>query len=171
MPRQVIGFDEWLLTRADRKECRPWGPKGEGKLQAEIIAEVRRAVMKLSRLEREIVERYYYQGQTLKEISRELSMNKGVTERLQRNIVKKLRRYLAPFVKERFGTTVPQKNDCVICNSLFRREIESLIRTKSERETWRRILRRLGEEYHLEIKSPQTIMSHLKFHGEGESDE
>lgn len=168
MARRILGAYDWVLPKRGNEADRLLYPPYSGPLQQKIIAAVERALARLPSVEKEIIERYYYQGQSIGEIAEALISTVGSVERRRQNAIRKLRKYLSTFVKEHFGIEVRDLAKCVICDSPFRIEIERLIDSKPAEENWRKLLRCLREKYRLDIMAPQTIVSHIKFHREEE---
>jgi RNA polymerase sigma factor (sigma-70 family) len=125
---------------------------------------VREAVGKLSPLERQFVECFYFQYKSYKEISRILNKKTHKLERIHNRALSKLKILLSDYVKTRFKLSVPEETDCMICKSPFRQELDKLIKAKEEKETYKRLMRVFKEKYGLNIKTPQVIIGHKKKH-------
>ena len=171
MSRRIFPIKYWLQQKVGHEdkilsEIEPKNP-----LKKQIIIEVSRALHRLSGPAREIVERYYYMGQSYQEISRDLYMTIGIVERKHKYALLKLAKYLAPFVEKSFGISSIPETNCIICNSPFRAEIERLIDSKPASQTWKAVLRKLKNHYQLDVKGPQIIMSHLKYHLEEDNND
>lgn len=164
MARRVLGAYDWVTSKGGGDSDNSLSRYRPNPLQQKIIAAVEGALARLPSVEKEIVERYFYQGQTIREISESLQCAVGSVERRRQNAIRKLRNYLSSFVEEYFGIKARDFARCLICDSPFRFEIENLILHKPAKENWKRVLRCLREEYHLEVKAPQTIVSHIRFH-------
>lgn len=125
---------------------------------------VREAVNKLSTLEREFIEYFYFECKSYKEIS--LILNKTVRklERIHNRALTKLKMLLSDYVKTRFNLSIPEETDCMICKSPFRQELNELIQAKKEEETYKSLMGVFKEKYGLEIKTPQVIIGHKKKH-------
>ena len=125
---------------------------------------VREAVEKLTPLERQFIEYFYFECKSYKEIS--LILNKTVRklERIHNRALTKLKMLLSDYVKIRFKLSVPEETDCMICKSPFRRELDKLITAKKKEETYKSLMRVFKEKYGLEIKTPQVIIGHKKKH-------
>jgi IS30 family transposase len=151
-----IGFDPGrkgdISVGADR-------PRNE-----RIIAAVREAVARLSPLEREFIERYYFCGQSCASIASALNKKEKRIEAIRRQAVIKLRKYLAGFVRKQFRIEVETGPDCPICNSPCKAEIDRLIKNKKKKETWKKIIKMLKEDYSVIIRTPQILISHQKYH-------
>jgi len=129
-----------------------------------IIHEVRGAIEKLSASEREFIHRYYYRGQTEREIARALDIKISRVEMFHRRTLNRLKKILSGFARSQFDISVDTHENCPICSSPFRDEIDSLIEGKDERETWSRIIRILKIKYKIVIRTPQVLIGHWKYH-------
>ena len=130
----------------------------------ETNQKVREAVEKLTPLEREFIEYFYFECKSYKEIS--LILNKTIRklERIHNRALTKLKMLLSDYVKTRFKLSIPEETDCMICKSPFRRELDKLIKAKKKEETYKSLMRVFKEKYGLEIKTPQVIIGHKKKH-------
>jgi len=130
----------------------------------ETNQKVREAVEKLTPLEREFIEYFYFKCKSYKEIS--LILNKKIhkLERVHHRALTKLKMLLSDYVKTRFKLSVPEETDCMICKSPFRQELNELIQAKKEEEIYKSLMRVFKEKYGLDIKTPQVIIGHKKNH-------
>ncbi len=129
-----------------------------------IIKAVRLALGKMSKNEREFIERYYFEGESYIKIGQALRWMPYRIEALHRRAVKKLRKHLAFFVKKEFGIEIEIEYECPICNSPSKGEINELIKVKKPEETWKKIIKTLKEKYGITIKTPQILIGHQKYH-------
>ena len=129
-----------------------------------ISREVREAVEKLAPKERQFVELFYFESMTYQEIAGILKKKTYKLERLHQRALGKLRILLTDFVKEQFEFEIPQETACVICSSPFRGELDELIRSKKEEETYSRLIRIFKQKYGIDVKTPQVIIGHKKKH-------
>ncbi len=131
---------------------------------------VREAVGKLSSLEGQFVEYFYFECKSYRDIS--LILNKKIhkLERIHRRALAKLKMLLSDYVKTRFKLDLPEEADldtrsqCMICKSPFRRELDKLIKAKKKEQTYRSLIGIFKEKYGLEIKTPQVIIGHKNKH-------
>ena len=141
----------------------------QARRRAYISAGVARALDKLSPDEKEFVERFYYSGQSYREISEKSGRAVYKLEAVHKRAIRKLRRELAPLVKELYnfdsettrGTT---SRNCPLCNSPFKKDIDKLIGARDKKATWRPVIKILKEKYGLKIKTPQVLIGHEKYH-------
>lgn len=138
--------------------------KNSSEVDETIDCEVRKAVERLSREERQFVELFYFEFKTYQEITQISKKKVFKLERIHHRAMGKLRILLAEFVKNRFQLDVPQKTDCLICSSPFRKELEELIRDKKQEETYRPLMDLFRKKYGLNIKTPQAIIGHQRKH-------
>ncbi|MBN1213535.1 MAG: sigma-70 family RNA polymerase sigma factor [candidate division Zixibacteria bacterium] len=127
------------------------------------------ALDKLTADEKEFVERFYYSGQGYREISEKSGRAVYKLEALHKRAVRKLKRELAPVVKQLYNLDiVPPETSatitCPICNSPSRKDIDKLIAGRDEKGTWRPIIKILKDKYGLKIKTPQVLIGHEKYH-------
>jgi hypothetical protein len=132
---------------------------------------VRDALERLSGTEREFVERFYLQGQSYPEIAESLNKGIGKVEGLHEIAIKKLRKYLAEFVKEEYDIEIKPAPKCILCASPSCNEINRLISSKRDGDTWQKTIRILKNKYQIIIKSPQSLIGHKKYHLEDYKDE
>jgi RNA polymerase sigma factor (sigma-70 family) len=130
----------------------------------ETNLKVREAVERLSPLERQFVEYFYFEDKSYREIS--LILNKSIhkLERIHHRALGKLKMLLSDYVKTRFRLNLPEQTGCIICKSPFRQELDELIQAKKEKETYKSLIRIFKEKYGLKIKTPQVIIGHKKKH-------
>lgn len=131
---------------------------------SELRRAVRVALDKLTEDEREFVCQFYFMGRSYREISEESARAVYSLEALHRRAMKKLEKHLAAFVKKRFGIANEVKRPCIICQSPRLAEINKLIEQRDKAATWKPVIKRLREEFGIEIKSPQLLIGHEKYH-------
>jgi hypothetical protein len=129
-----------------------------------INREVRKAVEKLRPDERRFIKMYYFEFNSYREIARKLGKKKHKLGRIHQRAIGKLRLLLAGLVKKRFCLNVEQKTDCIICSSHHREELDRLISSKKEEETYSRLIKTFKQKYGIEIKTPQAIIGHQRKH-------
>jgi len=122
------------------------------------------AISTLTPPEREFVHRYYYDGQSNRVIAAAMRKRVEQLDRFHRRILRRLRNVLADFVAEEYGLAVDIGKNCPICNSRHCDEINRLILTRPPKATWRGVLRILRDRYGLDIKSPQVLIGHQRYH-------
>jgi RNA polymerase sigma factor (sigma-70 family) len=143
----------------------------EDPFREETNLKVREAMERLSPLERQFVEYFYFEDKSYREIS--VLLNKSIhrLEGIHHRALGKLKMLLSNYVKTRFKLTLPEQTDlkaqtscCIICKSPFRQELDKLIQAKKEKETYKSLIRIFKKKYGLEIKTPQVIIGHRKKH-------
>ena len=150
-------------------------PGVEGEVTAESSREetdqkVREAVGKLSPLERQFIEYFYFECKSYNQIA--LILNKKIykLERIHGRALTTLKMLLSDYVKTRFKLDSPEETDpkinshCVICKSSFRRQLEKLIEAKKKEETYKSLIRVFKQKYGLKIRTPQVIIGHKNKH-------
>ena len=129
-----------------------------------LVAEVNRAINTLTEIEQDFIHLYYFSGRTLMQIARKCNTSYSRVGYLHNRIIRKLRKELAAFVRNRFDLIVSVDETCPICRSCHKEQINDLIRKKGKEETWRRIIGILKSKYGIIIKTPQTLIGHQKYH-------
>jgi hypothetical protein len=151
----ILGDENEILRRARR--------------QAYIGEQVALALRELTDDEREFVERFYYCGQSYREISEKSGRAVYKLEAVHKRAVRKLRRELTPLVKKLFKMNFEPDDSmsratCPICSSSHRNEIDKLIADRDRRGTWGPVIKSLKEKFGLRIKTPQVLIGHEKYH-------
>ena len=166
MAQRRIVYQDWLIDNGIDSDFKGLWSSGDKHLQPNqrVIDEVRRAVARLTPIEREFVERRFFQGESFSDISRALNKRPGRIDAIHRRVVNKLKYLLAEFVKKEYGLDMPGRNNCQLCNSVFRAEIDQLIKSKRKEDTWKNIIKVLKARYGIIIKSPQILAGHEKYH-------
>jgi hypothetical protein len=143
-------------------------PESENPADTERRKQVRRAVSdalkQLSDDEREFVERYYFMGRSYREISELSGRVSHRLEALHGRALKKLQKELTPLVKQLYGLIPATNNDCPICASSSRAEIDRLIESRDRAGTWRPVMQQIRDEFKIGIVTPQTLIGHEKYH-------
>lgn len=129
-----------------------------------VVSAVRKAIEKLNPQEREFIESYYFQGKTYREIAEIQNRRISRIEGLHRRSLAKLKIYLAGFVKDQFDLDVEIGRDCIICLSPYKYKINKLIKAKKKQETWKKIIKILKDKYQIQVKTPQVLIGHQKYH-------
>jgi hypothetical protein len=125
---------------------------------------VNKALESLGEEEREFVVRFYYMGQSYSKLAELSGRPVHKLETLHRQIVRRLRNELAPLISDDCSHRREGARRCPICSSARHRDIDELIRVRNPKETWRGIMRRLKREFKIDIKSPNTLAVHEKYH-------
>jgi RNA polymerase sigma factor (sigma-70 family) len=136
----------------------------EDPYREETNLKVREAVGRLSPLERQFVEYFYFDDKSYREISVILNKSIHKLERIHHRALGKLKMLLSDYVKTRFKLDLPKETECLICESPFRQGIDKLIKAKKEEETYKSLIRVFKAKYGLDIKTPQVIIGHKKKH-------
>jgi len=164
---EIVSLDSGLLGKIIKKEN---SDLNSSRVDRKIIREkVQAALAKLSSDEQEFIRQFYFMGISYREISEKSGRAVYRLEALHRRAVKKLHKTLACFVEARFKMKVTQissigKNNCPICNSSSRTEIDSIISNRDPRKSWRPVISEIGSKFELKIKSPQLLIGHEKYH-------
>ncbi len=161
-----IIYQNWIVENgADPNKVRRAAPQDDPVIpNAEIVKAVRLALKKLPPLQKELVERFYFVGLTIEEISGSLDLSVRDVQAFLRDAVRSLKRSLTSFVEKKFGVAAAKVAGCPLCASSFRDEIDRLISAHKPRQTWSRIIKTLRIEYGIHIIAPQILISHKKYH-------
>ena len=141
----------------------------QARRQALVASQVSRALKKLTADEKEFIERFYYSGQTYREISEKSGRAVHKLEAVHKRAVRKLKRELAPVVKKLYNLDAEPDGSstvitCPVCDSPFKKDIDKMIAERDRKGTWRPVIKILKEKYGLEIKTPQVLIGHEKYH-------
>lgn len=177
MMAQRLFYCNWIVDRGHDPEERldvlfqfepPYEPGTLGsEEQARLDAIGRHVVLaieRLSDLERAFIERFYFMGQTYREIAIETNRAVHKLERIHRGALKKLRRSLAGLAKEEYGWEPRPEPDCPICSSPHVDEINQLIRDRNRRSTWRPVMADIRRLFGVRVTTPQTLIGHTRYH-------
>jgi hypothetical protein len=130
--------------------------------------DVRRAVAdaldSLAVEEREFIVRFYYMGESYREIAEKSGRALHKLTALHERAAKKLRTRLAGFVREKYHVEVPDISSCPLCRSRHRDEIDRLIDSRDPTATWRPVLKVLRQSFGIKIGSPQLVIGHARHH-------
>ena len=153
---------KWALENA----CgNAWDHKERSARQLRIIARVREEIEKLDADERDLIEKYWYEGKTMSEIARGKGRPTCKLESFYKQVMRKLKNRLRKFVEMEFKiVSEPEENLCPICSHPCLKEIDDLLVTRRPEETLSRFIRILKLDYGIVIKTPQVILGHLKYH-------
>ncbi|MGB2698305.1 MAG: hypothetical protein WBD28_10670 [Candidatus Zixiibacteriota bacterium] len=130
----------------------------------ELERKVNKALGNLDEIERKFILYFYFDCFTYEKIGSLLKKRKDKLQRIHQSALDKLRLILRDYVEKRFKLKVDDINDCIICQSPYRNELDRIIQGKGKEETWKRIIKILKDKYNLKIKTPQIIIGHLKKH-------
>jgi len=153
-------FLDWIY---DVSATNVFRDNGDKELEREIREEVRRAIAALPEVDREFIQLYWFEGQSIAEIAKRFNKHPHNIEGYSQRILRKLRRLLADFVASRFGVETVRE-PCLICCHPHRLEIEEILRGKRPEETFKRIYRELAKRFGLRITTPQILIGHMKYH-------
>jgi hypothetical protein len=132
---------------------------------SEIDKRVKRALAELSENEREFIVHFYFMGQTEQQIAKATGRTVVRLHTLHGRAVRKLRRSLGGFVAEWFGLEVDgQASGCPVCESEFAAEIDRIIANRDRKATWRPVMRQIHERFGIQIRSPQVLIGHERYH-------
>ncbi len=112
----------------------------------------------------EFIIRFYFMGQGYGEISEKSGRAVHKLEALHKRAIRKLKARLQTFVKKRYGLKSRKGGVCALCESPHRAAINEIITKRSQLMTWRPVLKEINKQFGLNIKSPQVLIGHQKYH-------
>ena len=160
MPKKIVHYNWIYLTLREGI----WQNSEASEKQKRIIKAVRTEIDRLSEIEREFVEMFWFEGRSLADIARVTGKQVYKLEGLSKRINRKLKNRLAGFVDSEFGLKAETGAKCLICNHPQRAKIDRMILAKKPQQTYKQIITTLKEEYGIIIKTPQMIIGHRKYH-------
>lgn len=129
-----------------------------------ICRAVRDALDELAEDQREFIVRFYFMGESYREMMSVTVRDRHKLESLHRQSLRRLRTLLAPFVSREYGLPADSIRDCPICASRHRAEIDRLIQRRDKQSTWSPIIRTLKDHFGITISTPQVLIGHEKYH-------
>jgi len=155
----------WIIETA-AADAAVWLPASERNAgyNDEIIAAVRWAIDGLEPDEAEFVRMFYLRGMSYPQISALTAWPRRLQMSRHRTALKKLRLRLYKMLGGRYNVPIQLRLDCPLCDHPRIAEIDALIRTKRESETWRTIIKTLKTKFTIENVRPQILMTHRKYH-------
>lgn len=144
--------------------------KRQTELQLLIQQKVKDALNSLPEKEREFIKLFYHMGKTYREISELSDMRVHRLESIHARAIKRLKKSLAIFVKERFSIESEESEKdaslktCPLCNSKKNKEINELINNRDKTDTWKPIVKILKDSYSIKLKTIQILIGHDKYH-------
>jgi len=155
---------EWLTAGKDCDIENIHSPQSEKRSRL-IEKAVRKALAELTSDEQEILELFYFMGESYRSISERSGREVSKLDSLCNRALKKLRKRLTQFAEDTFGISSQQFSNCPLCQSPRRREIDILIHNKPSDSTWREIIKELRADFGIVIRAPQILIGHEKYHG------
>lgn len=131
----------------------------------DAIAEtVRRAIMQLPELEQQIVIDYYILCYPRRVVARRRGLSAQDVDLHRAHAERRLRGMLAGFVKQRFGVDPPDDSICPYCRAAAREAIARELSLGGCGEAWSTLRRRLNEQFGLDVRRVQPLITHCRFH-------
>lgn len=159
MGNNRIIFQNWII------ESGKHGPSQSEAENSEKIDEAVKAAMKrLTEEEREFIAHFYFMGESYGEIAERSGREIHKLASLHERAIRKLRRHLIGFVRQRFDLAVETASECPLCQSAERNAIDHLIANRDRTATWKPVIRELERTYKIRVRSPQVIIGHEKYH-------
>jgi hypothetical protein len=163
--KKVI-FQDWIVDLSHDPSVKKYHDSTDEEIRPnpKIVRAVRKALGKLTDSECELVRMFYYEGENLARIASEFKLDYKEVCKIHSRAIRKLRKHLAAFVSREFGLKTNYNKNCPICNSPYLGEINNLFKLKKKEETWKKIIHSLKTSYKIEIKTPQTLIGHQRYH-------
>ena len=139
-------------------------PGSEQPVTAQIRQKVAGALEHLSREEKEFITRFYYMGQSYREISEKSGRAVHKLAALHTRALKRLKALLGGFVAEKFDIDTGKALSCPLCASRFCREIDQIIDQRGPKATWKPVMKLLKERFGIKVRSPQLLIGHVRYH-------
>ncbi len=136
----------------------------ETRAAEEIKQRVIEALGELPELERQIIEDYYIRCLPRRQIGARQGLAETEVNAVRAHAERKLQGLLAGYVYERFGVRTPVDSDCPLCTSPQRSHIDHLLRERTPQIAWGVLRRQMNEQFGLNIRRVQVIMTHCRFH-------
>jgi hypothetical protein len=124
---------------------------------------VRQALRQLPQRERRLIELHHFQGDSLVDAAAKLQEDSERIRIVYRSAMRRLRMLLSRFIADEFGVK-SGTNNCAICSSIHRAEIEEILSHRAEHEGYAKVIAEIAGRFAVRLKSPQTIVGHLKYH-------
>lgn len=132
---------------------------------ATVCDHMEKALRRLDQEEKQYIIRYYYLTESLSSIMRQSGRTVSRLESLRQRSLRKLKSELTPFVERFYRLSIARENeDCPICNSIHREEIDALIAGRDRTQTLKPLLKTLRERYGIRLSCVQVLLSHEKYH-------
>ncbi len=167
MVKDRLVYQDWIVALG-HDPCLHWQEAaGAGtSYNAAAIRAVTEALGMLSEDEAAFIRLFYFQGMRYEDMGRLSGRAKHKLARLHQKAIRKLRLCLQEILDPPppRAPSAPSQITCLVCNHPRRDEINLLIKSKSNRETWKRIIRTLRQEYDLMIPNPHRLIGHRKYH-------
>lgn len=129
-----------------------------------IWEQVSLAIRQLSDDEREFVERFYFSGESFREISERTGREIYRLEAIQKRALRRLKKMLREFVSEVYGVKSTTAANCPICESGHRGEIDQLILSRDRSASWRPVMKEIFHRYGITIRTPMILIGHERYH-------
>lgn len=169
MSNNRIVYQNWIvdLGRDPSRKKSPEMTLEEAENTALLRVRVQEALQCLGNEEKELIEQFYYMGRSYREISECSGRAVYRLEAMHKQALRKLHNELRYFILDRFHidkTDEGNINKCPICNSPYRNDIDKLISQRDPTVTWKPVMCRLRKEYNIDIRAPQILISHERYH-------
>jgi len=165
MAKERLVYQDWIVALG-HDPCLNWQEAaGVGtSYNAAAIRAVTQALGNLNEDEAAFIRLFYFQGMRYDDMSRLTGRATHKLTRLHKRAMRKLRLHLQKILDLPGAPSAPPLPACPICSHPRRDEINLLIKSKSDQETWKKIIRSLRQEYDLLVLKPQSLISHSRYH-------
>jgi hypothetical protein len=164
-----IVYQNWIVDLGRDPDARNLNPETapgirDEKRVEQIHQAVSTAMAELDEDDREFIIHFHFMGESYRQISDKSGWPVHKLEALHKRSLRKLRKLLAPFVDEAFGIETEQNRNCPICDSVYSKQMNEIIRNRDRKSTWKPVLNLFRTKYNLFISSPQLLVGHEKYH-------
>ncbi len=165
MSRERIVYQNWIVELG-RDPTTTWDEQSRSPdgYNLKIINAVNRALSLLDEDEVSFIRAFYIQGLTCRQISVETERAIYKLESLHRGALKKLRKSLHHLLGEKYHIPEPDNHICPLCAHPRSDEINRLLKSKTDQETWKPIIRILRRRYGIVLSTTQILVGHHKYH-------
>ncbi len=132
-------------------------------IDEERAAVIAGALSRLESDEREIIIQLYFLGRSFEEISLRTGRQRHRLYGIHQRAIQMLRQCLGSYARLRFGLSI-KRPQCPVCDSPFCFEINALIRGRDRTQTWKPVLDEIRTRYGIDIRSPQRLKGHERYH-------
>ena len=165
MSRKRIIYQDWIVELGHDPSVTWAEPvRHPGSHSLKIIEAVNRAMSFLNEDEVSFIRAFYIQGMTYRQISAATERAIYKLESLHRGALRKLKKNLHHLLGRKYHIPKPEKYICPLCDHPRSDEINRLIKSKTNRDTWKPVIRILRREYGVELSTTQILVGHHKYH-------
>jgi len=165
MAKERIVYQNWIVSLGRDPSLPADNTVGEtASYNEEILSAVQVALAALTSEEESFIRAFYFQGWGYRQISGQTGRELYKLEALHQRAVDKLKTHLSVLLDGKYGLAERRPRTCPLCQHERRAEIDRVLASKKEWETWGRCLSILREQYGIPVRTPQLLIGHCKYH-------